>query len=118
MAVSVPISTDVKDALCYETQAKSENVPSDSSSGVFIKKCIFYPVLLKGVKREEPTKCESFEVQKSIKAVAEIFKDQDLKQNIAGVDFIATEVHYHETCKIGTCKRQKGSQSNQILTYK
>ncbi len=63
---------------------------------------------MKGVKREETTKCESIEVQKSIKDVAEIFKDQHLKQNIAGVDFIASEVHYHETCKIGTWKKAKG----------
>lgn len=64
--------------------------------------CIFCNKNLKrkkGHSQEKPRKCVTKEAELSIKHAAVIRNDKNLMRELANVDMIAQEVHYHHSCR-------------------
>ena len=72
-----------------------------SLTGLFPKKCIFCELVIKrsGTTREQLVGCETEEAQSTVTKSAETLEDEALLTKIRGVDFVAKEVKYHNSCR-------------------
>jgi hypothetical protein len=88
--------------------------------GIFRKTCIFCNAMTKslGKGRREPLgNCEQTKGAESIRNAAEALQDEVMMAKLGGIDLIAKEVRYHDTCRksyLSQAKRQNNPSCKSI----
>ena len=126
MDVCVPSSVDESSGYhmnSYEllwTKTRSSTGASfiSTTSGVFVKQCIFCKKKDKKFKEAKQAliMVSTENVKKNIKRYAEILKDEDILRLILDEDFVSKEMCYHSVCRVEYQNRAKLVSNRSIKT--
>ena len=126
MDVCVPSSVDESSGYhmnSYEllwTKTRSSTGASfiSTTSGVFVKQCIFCKKKDKKFKEAKQAliMASTENVKKNIKRYAEILKDEDILRLILDEDFVSKEMCYHSICRVEYQNRAKLVSNRSIKT--
>ena len=126
MDVCVPSSVDESSGYhmnSYEllwTKTRSSTGASfiSTTSGVFVKQCIFCKKKNKKFKEAKQAliMASTENVKKNIKRYAEILKDEDILRLILDEDFVSKEMCYHSVCRVEYQNRAKLVSNRSIKT--